>query len=203
VIDHVVMGVAELGGGAVALEARTGLASVEGGRHVGRGTANRIVPLGRGYLELLAVVDFEEAGRSSWGAWARSAGRGLIAWCVAVPDLDVVCERLGLEAADWSRLRPDGIQLKWRLAGVEQALADPLLPFFIEWQVPPEHHPQAAQARHRVAPLGIGRLDLTGDEERLQEWLGGDLVNVAVGPGESSIVRMTVAMADGQSVVVE
>jgi hypothetical protein len=203
VIDHVVMGVADPAGGAAALEARTGLASVDGGRHVGRGTANRIVPLGRGYLELLAVVDAEEASRSSWGSWARSAGRGLIAWCVSVPDLDPVCARLDLEAADWSRLRPDGIQLKWRLAGVEQALADPLLPFFIEWQVPPEHHPQAAQARHRVHPLGIGRLDLTGDEDRLREWLGGDLVPVSVAPGESAIVRMTVATADGQLVVVE
>jgi hypothetical protein len=203
VIDHVVMGVAELGGGALALEARTGLASVEGGRHVGRGTANRIVPLGRGYLELLAVVDLEEASRSSWGSWARSAGRGLIAWCVSVPDLDAVCERLGLAASDWSRLRPDGIQLKWRLAGVEQAVADPLLPFFIEWQVPPELHPQAAHASHRVQPLGIGRLDLTGDEERLREWLGGDLAPVSVASGPSSIVRMTVATVDGQFVEIQ
>ena len=75
--------------------------------------------------------------------------------------------------------------------------------FFIEWNVPPEHLPQAAHANHRVQPLGIGRLDLTGDEERLREWLGGDLVNVAVGPGDSSIVRMTVATADGGQIVIE
>src|SRR6476469_4083347 len=38
-------------------EARHRLASVAGGRHPGWGTANRIVPLGDAYLELVAIVD--------------------------------------------------------------------------------------------------------------------------------------------------
>ncbi len=40
------IGVADLAAAALELEAHCGLASVEGGRHPGWGTANRIVPLG-------------------------------------------------------------------------------------------------------------------------------------------------------------
>jgi hypothetical protein len=192
-IDHVVYGVRDLDADAEALLARTGLASVPGGRHAGRGTANRIVPLGIGYLELLAVVDDVEAGRSSWGAWARSAGTGLTAWCVSVPDLDAVCARLGLVADEWSRTRPDGVELRWRLAGVEQALAEPLLPFFIEWRIEPALHPQAATAPHRVRPAGIASLQLTGDEDRLRDWLGGIEVPVDVAPGPPAIRSLTIA----------
>jgi hypothetical protein len=202
VIDHVVLGVGDLDAGAAELEARTGFASVAGGRHTGRGTANRIVPLGSGYLELLAVVDEQEAERSSWGAWARRAGRGLTAWCVSVPDLDGVCSRLGLTAADWSRVRPDGVELRWRLAGVEEALADPLLPFFIEWDVPADLHPQAAPAAHRVPPQGILRLDLSGDDASLRDWLGGATLPVTVTPGPSAIRSLAVATRDGGLVVI-
>lgn len=196
-IDHVILGVADLEETAAALLERTGLGSVEGGRHPGRGTANRIVPLGSGYVELLAVVDQAEALRSSWGVWARSAGEGLTAWCVAVPDMDARCDRLGLEPAAWSRIRPDGVELHWRLAGVEQALADPLLPFFIEWAVPAGLHPQAASAPHRTTPTGIERLSLTGDAARLAAWLGSLAVPADVAPGPSAIRSLTVATTTG------
>ena len=62
-IDHVLIAVADLADVAREIEARYGLASVEGGRHPGWGTANRIVPLGETYLELIAVVDEAEAAR--------------------------------------------------------------------------------------------------------------------------------------------
>ena len=55
-----------------------GLVALDGGRHPGRGTANVIVPFGVEYLELLAVVDPDEA-RSSAGGQAvldTLAGRG-------------------------------------------------------------------------------------------------------------------------------
>ena len=47
----------DLAAAAREIEARHGLASIEGGRHPGWGTANRIVPLGSSYLELVAVID--------------------------------------------------------------------------------------------------------------------------------------------------
>jgi hypothetical protein len=55
--DHVLIPVADLSGAVTEFERRYGVMSVEGGRHTGWGTANRIVPLGDSYLELVAVVD--------------------------------------------------------------------------------------------------------------------------------------------------
>ena len=65
--DHVILAVDDLDAAAGALEEREGLASVAGGRHPGWGTSNRIVPLGESYLELVTVVDAEEANGSGFG----------------------------------------------------------------------------------------------------------------------------------------
>src|SRR5207247_9143223 len=80
-LDHVVIAVRDLTGAARAMDATFGLASIEGGRHPGRGTANRIVPLGDAYLELVTVVDEAEAGQSPFGRWvARRAHEGPATW---------------------------------------------------------------------------------------------------------------------------
>src|SRR5918994_6149300 len=72
-LDHVLIAVVDLAEAARAIEARHGLASLEGGRHPSWGTANRIVPLGGAYLELVAIVDEAEAARSPFGGWVAQA----------------------------------------------------------------------------------------------------------------------------------
>ena len=72
-LDHILIPTADLSSEVAKVEARYGLVSVEGGRHAGWGTANRIVPLGQTYLELVAVVDPEEAARSAFGRWVAAA----------------------------------------------------------------------------------------------------------------------------------
>ena len=64
-LDHVLIAVTELESAGEAFEERFGLASVEGGRHPAWGTANRIVPLGSSYLELVGVVDKAVAAERS------------------------------------------------------------------------------------------------------------------------------------------
>src|SRR5512142_3281084 len=64
-LDHVVLAVDDLDRAAARLEREHGLASYAGGRHARGGTANRIVPLGSQYLELMAVVD--PARAEGWG----------------------------------------------------------------------------------------------------------------------------------------
>ena len=150
-IDHVVWGAGDLDEAAGRLLERYGLGSVPGGRHPGWGTANRIVPLGRGYLELMAVVDPEEAARDPVGrALSRllEDGDGLLMWCLATDDLDSTASRLGLAIQSKSRVLPDGARIGWRLAGLEVALREPWLPFFISWEVPPERHPGRMPVAH-------------------------------------------------------
>ena len=63
----------DLDAAAERVEREYGLRVVAGGRHEGMGTHNRIVPLGNGYLELLAIADPEEAARSEDAASSGSA----------------------------------------------------------------------------------------------------------------------------------
>ena len=87
------------------------------------------MPLGDAYLELIAVVDAEAAAASPFGRWVAGAEPGPLGWAVRTDDI----WNLGLDVVAGSRRRPDGSLLEWRLAGVDRAIADPALPFFIEW----------------------------------------------------------------------
>ena len=83
VVDHVLLPVADLDAGAQRLYEQYGLRGMPGGRHPNVGTANVIVPLGLQYLELIAVVDQEEAASSRLGARVAQAlreGRTFVAW---------------------------------------------------------------------------------------------------------------------------
>src|SRR4051795_1352083 len=130
-IDHVIYATRDLAQAAARLEAEHGLAAAGGGRHTGIGTENRIVPLGGGYLELIAVADHAEAERSALGhALAeRIRGRreGLMGWVVAVEDVASEAARTGAELGVIG-----GAGLRAQLAGVATAMAEPALPFFIQ-----------------------------------------------------------------------
>src|SRR5687767_14564658 len=135
-VDHVVYAVDDLDVAAAQFLEEHGLASVDGGRHPGWGTANRIVPLGPAYLELVAVVDAAEAAASPFGRWVAGVRPRRVrpfGWAVRTDELDAVARRLGLTVASGSRAARDGRLVRWRLAGIEQAAAEPSLPFFIEW----------------------------------------------------------------------
>jgi hypothetical protein len=174
-IDHVLRTVKDLDRAAEALLRDHGLASAPGGRHPGWGTGNRIVPLGDQYLELLGVVDASEAETSWFGQWvigSAADGDRWAAWAVRTDDLDAWARASGLEVSEGSREQLDGSVLRWRMAGVDEALAEPPLPFLIQWVTPDFERPGRQPAPHRLRPNGIARLDLAGDEARFREWLG-------------------------------
>ena len=107
-IDHVIVPVADLASAAAVVESRYGLASVEGGRHPTWGTANRIVPLGDTYLELVAVVDEAMASQSPFGTWIATATVGEpLGWVVRTSAIDDVARRLGLAVAAGPGSRPE------------------------------------------------------------------------------------------------
>ncbi len=124
---------------------------VDGGVHPRFGTRNMILPLAdHTYLEVVEVLDHPASDKAPFGqaVRARSAlGGGWLGWVVAVDDIAVVEERLGREAANGNRHRPDGTELRWKQIGVNGLIADPQLPFFIEWEIPAELHPSYGAGR--------------------------------------------------------
>ncbi len=158
-IDHIVIGVRDLDDAAVVFERRFGLTTIEGGRHPGWGTANRLVPLGGSYLELVTVVDEAEASSSDFGRWvtAMIQGDSKFGWAVRTHELDRTASRLGLAVADGSRRSPRGEMLHWRIAGVGQAAQDSSLPFFIEWGAGTPL-PGRATVVHRAGAVALGEL---------------------------------------------
>jgi hypothetical protein len=162
-LDHVLFAVADLAAAATEFESRYGLGSVQGGRHDGWGTANRIVPLGDEYLELVAVVDEDEAASSVFGRWVASGHSGRpLGWAVRTNGLDTVVQRLNLTVRPGSRPTSDRGLLHWRMAGIEQAAAEPMLPFLLHrtrsWR--------SISGSHRRPSSGGRDGDRTGDRQR-------------------------------------
>jgi hypothetical protein len=199
--DHAILGAADLEATAAALLETHGLASVAGGRHTGHGTGNRIVPLGSDYLELMAILDLREAESSPMGRWVRdqvAAGRDLMALCLRSDDLESVARRHGLAVTALSRVRPDGRELRCRLAGLEAAMGPERLPFFIQWDVPTELHPGRDRAPHRARPLGIAWAEVGGDPDRLTDWVGDPRLDLRPAGGDPGVRAVGIRTADGE-----
>ena len=157
-IDHVIILVPNLDRAAEQTLSRFGLASVAGGRHAGHGTANRIVPLGPNYLELMAVVDETEAAESPLGRWVTehtTAELTPAALCLRTDEIESIAAVIGEEPEAMSRRKPDGTILAWHLAGLSGTLGHDALPFFIEWHCEPADHPGATPIEYRVEAGGI------------------------------------------------
>ena len=202
-LDHVLIAVADLADAARGIEARYGLASVEGGRHPGWGTANRIVPLGEAYLELIAVMDEAEAAQSPFGSWVARTHPALthpLGWAVRTRRLDDVARRLGLAVSANSRATNDGQVLRWRVAGIERAAAEPSLPIFVEWG---NGTPLPGQSpiSHPAGPREITGLRLDGDADRLAAWLGTHNLPIVVRPGGPALTKILLSGATEEIVL--
>ncbi len=203
-IDHVVYAVRDLEEAAVRFRTEYGLDSVVGGRHAGWGTANRIVPLGEQYLELIGVVDEAEAAATYFGRAVLERTKARDGWfliAAASDDVVLIGERLGLEVDAGSRTRPDGEELRWRMAGLDDPGRESWMPFFLTWDVPGSLHPGSARAGHGVRAEGIAWVEVGGETERLREWLGGEELPIRVVAGDPRIRRVAVATSDGELVL--
>jgi hypothetical protein len=195
-IDHVLIPVDDLAAAAAIVEVRYGLTSIEGGRHPGWGTANRVVPLGNAYVELIAVVDRDAAALSTFGRWILAATRGQpLGWAVRTRDIAEVGQRLGLSITEGSRTTPDGDVLRWRSAGLDEATAEPGLPFFIEW-ADGVRLPGEAPVHHPRGNVRLRRLSLAADSARLGHWLGRNELPLSVKRGRSGVVSVVLAHDD-------
>jgi hypothetical protein len=147
-----------------------GVEPVNGGVHPRFGTRNVILPLAHDrYVEVVEVLDHPASDKAPFGQAVRArseAGGGWLGWVVRVDDITPFEKRLGREAADGFRHRPDGTELRWRQLGVKGLISDPQLPFFVEWQTP-ECHPSIGAD----TAVTIKSLQIAGDPDRVRDWL--------------------------------
>jgi hypothetical protein len=203
-LDHVVYAVPDLDEAAVRFRREFGLDSTEGGRHQRWGTANRIVPLGDQYVELVAAVDEPMAAETPFGRGVleRAArGGGWFTLAAVADDLDAVASRLGLEVGSGSRTRPDGQTIRWRMAGLDDQRREPWMPFFLIWEVSDALYPGRARAGHGVRATGLAWVEVGGDAERLRTWLGGDELPIRVTDDEPGIHGVAISTPDGELVI--
>jgi len=204
-IDHVVYAVRDLRQTAERFRREHGLDSAAGGRHAGWGTGNRIVPLGDQYVELISVLDPEEAASTDFGremlAFLEGGDRPWAIVC-RTDDLDAIAARLDLEPSDGSRTRPDGQLIAWRGAALDDPRREPFMPFFIQWQLATEDlYPGRSPASHDVQPTGIAWVEVSGDERRLSEWLGGADLPIRVVDGPPAVRSLAIATDHGELVI--
>jgi Glyoxalase-like domain len=156
----------------------------EGGVHPRFGTRNMVLPLTAGtYVEIVACLEHPASDKAPFGRAVRARsllGGGWLAWVVSVEDINKIELRLGRDSVQGNRHRPDGVELRWRQVGVVSMQTDPQLPFFVEWQSPPEQHPSAGG----TGRVRLDTLEIAGDPQRMSDWLGncveGPLEDVAV-----------------------
>lgn len=169
--DHIIIATTDLDESARQLADTTGLAAVKGGVHDGLGTHNYIVPLGRGYLELVAVHDPELAEDNPFGQLVLSAlaraNEAFAGWAVEVTAGELAT-RSHHDKLPIGRLTREGVGVHH--LGMTRALESPGLPFLLA-RDPDNNHPGLLAAGHTVRPRGVQTLTVAEDQSDLETWL--------------------------------
>lgn len=168
-LDHVVLVTRDLER-AVADHRRRGFTVTPGGTHADGVTHNALVPFADGsYLELVAFRDLARGHGHRWWKIAADGG-GFADFAVLSDDLAADVAALGdlvvRPPLRGGRVRPDGVELKWRTA----VLAPPL-PFLIEDLTPRDLRvPSGAASEHANGAAGIASLALGTTNMADAEW---------------------------------
>ena len=180
------------------LGARLGSAFIDGGVHPRFGTRNFTLPLQNGrYLEVVCPLDHPATDSSPFGkAVSRRAaeGGGWLTWVLAADDLTEIEKKLGREATEGHRKKPNGNDLSWKQIGIIELLENRQLPFFIKWLT--LDHPST----DGKAVSKITKLEIAGDKSTLTNWVGSDLQKV-IG-SDIEVIWVDPAKNDGEEGIV-
>jgi len=183
---------------------RYGFGVIDGG-HFPDGLHNRVIPLANGqYLEILGISDPKLAG-GVWLSHLIDQGVHIVGWGVQPENLDEVSARLGISphgGGIGTEGETDDLPEMWRY------VADPdenqiFLPFFIQYsrnRGNEEYLKWMKQTDHEVEPLEISWIEISGDADQLNEWLGShDLpIRAIEDGGRPRIVRLGIRTASGE-----
>ena len=145
-----------------------GTAFVDGGIHPKFGTRNFTAPLLNGqYIEIVCPLDHPATDATPFGQAVKKkadAGGGWLTWVFSSNDLAKVEEKFGRKAADGSRTKPDGIELKWKQIGVKEIMGSSELPFFIQWLS--SNHP----SKDGIPRSEIQKITIVGQNQLSNSW---------------------------------
>ena len=194
IVDHLLLGAADLNQGIALVNERTGLSPVIGGSHPGVGTRNALLSLGNlQYLEIIAPDPAQHVFAYQPDLRQLREPR-LITWAAATKDIDATAQKAraaGLDVIgprDGSRKKPDGQVLHWKTLGIVNPLTVSgvaVIPFFIQWGEGVQHpsqdaangcrleslefvHPEPVQVTRILRKLGIEAKVKPGREARLE-----------------------------------
>ena len=143
-LDHFILGCADLDRGIDFVEQHTGVRAAFGGVHPGRGTRNALLSLGeRRYLEIMAPDPAQTVAPQIPQLRELKQPR-IVGWAAHTDDMGKLAERLRKASLQFegprpgSRQRPDGKLLQWKTLTLKDD-QDGLLPFFIEWSADSLH----------------------------------------------------------------
>jgi hypothetical protein len=169
-LDHVVLVVRDLSG-AMVDHRRRGFTVTPGGEHADGVTHNALITFADGtYLELVAFRDLARSLTHRWWKVAAEGG-GFADFALLSDDLNAdaaaLADLVTTPPKEGGRIRPDGVELKWRTAFLKAPL-----PFVIEDLTARELRvPGGAAADHAngatgIASVVIGTVDIADAEWR-------------------------------------
>jgi hypothetical protein len=172
-LDHVVLVARDLNT-AMADHRRRGFTITPGGEHADGVTHNALISFADGsYLELVAFRDIDRALTHRWWKVAADGG-GLADFALLSDDLAAdsaaLAELVKTPPKDGGRIRPDGVELKWRTAVLKAPL-----PFVIEditardLRVPGGAASQHANGAIGIASVAVGAVEIGDVEWRYAE----------------------------------
>ena len=157
-IDHILIASPDLESGRDYAESMFGTRPAIGGVHPGQGTRNALLGLEDDtYIEIIAPDPGQPADLPLSRYLASRSSAELSWWCARCDELDALQDRIrdaGRDAGSidpWTRKRPDGADLSWRLLMPNVPEFGASLPFFISWD-------DMAQHPSRHVPV-VGRLE--------------------------------------------
>jgi hypothetical protein len=150
---------------------RRGFTVTPGGEHSDGATHNALITFADGsYLEIVAFRDLDRAPTHRWWKIAADGG-GLADFALLSDDLAAdsaaLAELVKTPPKDGGRIRPDGVELKWRTAVLKAPL-----PFVIEdltareLRVPGGAATEHANGATGIAAVTIGAVDVADTEWR-------------------------------------
>lgn len=169
-LDHVVLVARDLNS-AIADHRRRGFTVTPGGEHADGATHNALITFGDGsYLEIVAFRDIARALTHRWWKIAADGG-GLADFALLSDDLaadsTALADLVKTPPKEGGRIRPDGVELKWRTAVLKAPL-----PFVIqditarELRVPGGAAAEHANGAQGIASVVIGAVDVADAEWR-------------------------------------